>query len=70
MIRIVRQVLQEHGGLHTPVDTLAPDADLNAAGLTRFAAIKVVLVLETKLGLEFPIAMLRREKFSSIASIP
>ncbi len=38
MIAMVRKVLQEHGGLHTPVDTLASDADLYAAGLTPFAA--------------------------------
>ncbi len=69
MIGIVRKVLQEHGGLHTPVDTFASDADLYAAGLTPFAAIKIVLTLETKFGVEFPAAMLRRQKFSSIASI-
>ncbi len=69
MIAIVRKVLQEHGGLHTPVDTSASDADLYAAGLTPFAAIKVVLALESEFGVEFPAAMLRREKFSSIALI-
>ncbi len=69
MIGIVRKVLQEHGGLYTPVDTLASDVDLYAAGLTPFAAIKIVLALEAKLGVEFPAAMLRCQKFSSIASI-
>ncbi len=69
MIAIVRKVLQQHGGLHTPVDALAWDADLYAAGLTPFAAIKIMLALETKFGVEFPAAMLRRHKFSSIASI-
>ncbi len=69
MIGIVRKVLQEYGGLHTPVDALASDADLYAAGLTPFAAIKIVLALETRFGVEFPVAMLRRENFSSIASI-
>ncbi len=69
MIEIVRKVLQQHGGLHTPVGTLASDADLYAAGLTPFAAIKVVLALESEFGVEFPAAMLRRHKFSSIASI-
>ncbi len=68
MIGIVRKVLQQHGGLHTPVDTLASDSDLYAAGLTPFAAIKIVLALESKFGVEFPAAMLR-QKFSSIASI-
>ncbi len=42
MIGTVRKVLQEHGGLHTPVDSLLSDADLYTAGLTPFAAIKVV----------------------------
>ncbi len=69
MIGIIRKVLQEHGGLHTPVDALASDADLYAAGLTPFAAIKLVLALETEFGVEFPVAMLRRQKFSSISSI-
>ncbi len=69
MIGIVRKVLQQHGGLHTPVDTLASDADLYTAGLTPFAAIKIVLALETKFGVEFPAAMLPRHKFSSVASI-
>ncbi len=69
MIGIVRKVLQEHGGLHTPVDALASDADLYAAGLSPFTAINVVLALETRFGVEFPVAMLRRQKFSSIASI-
>ncbi len=69
MIGIVRKVLQEHGGLHTPVDTLTLDADLYAAGLSPFAAIKVVLALESEFGVEFPAAMLRRQKFSSISAI-
>ncbi len=69
MIGTVRKLLQEHGGLHTPVDTLASDADLYAADLTPFAAIKVVLALENEFGVEFPAAMLRCQKFSSIASI-
>ncbi len=69
MIGTVRKLLQEHGGLHTPVDTLASDADLYAADLTPFAATNVVLALESEFGVEFPAAMLRRQKFSSIASI-
>ncbi len=69
MIGIVRKVLQQHGGLHTPVDALASDADLYAAGLTPFAAIKIALALEAKFGVEFPAAMLQRKKFSSITSI-
>ncbi len=69
MTGIIRKLLQEHDGLHTPVDALASDADLYAAGLTPFAAIKVVLSLESEFGVEFPAAMLRRHKFSSIASI-
>ncbi len=63
MIAVVRKVLQEHGGLHTPIDTLDSDADLYGAGLMPFAAIKVVLALERELGVEFPAAMLRRQNF-------
>ena len=69
MIDQIRRLLQENGRLHTPVDTLSNNADLYAAGLTPFAAIRTMLALESAFGVEFPVEMLRRQSFSSIDAI-
>lgn len=69
MIDTIRRLLQEHGRLHSPAQTLAPDADLYDAGLTPFAAIRVMLALEEAFDVEFPVAMLRRQSFNSIDAI-
>lgn len=69
MNETVRQLLQEHGRLHAPVDTLSSSADLYHAGLTPFAAIRVMLALEEQLEIEFPVRMLCRQTFVSIDSI-
>ncbi len=69
MIEIVRRLLEEHGRLHAPVDTLPADADLYDAGLTPFAAIRIMLALEEECDVEFPVSMLRRQSFAKIESI-
>lgn len=69
MIETVRRLLQEHGRLHSPVENLAPDANLYDAGLTPFAAIRTMLALEEAFDVEFPVAMLRRQSFGSINAI-
>jgi acyl carrier protein len=69
MIDTIRRLLQEHGRLHVAAETLAAGSDLYDAGLTPFAAIRVMLALEEAFDLEFPVAMLRRQSFASIDAI-
>ena len=69
MTDMIRCLLQEHGRLHTPIETLSDDADLYQAGLTPFAAIRTMLALEDAYDIEFPVDMLRRQSFASISAI-
>jgi acyl carrier protein len=69
MNETVRRLLEQQGSLHQPVATLASDADLYHAGLTPFAAIRVMLALEEHYEIEFPVSMLRRQSFASIDAI-
>jgi acyl carrier protein len=66
---IIRRLLQENGRLHTPIEQLSDSADLYQAGLTPFAAIRTMLAIEEAFDIEFPVAMLRRQSFSSINAI-
>lgn len=65
----IRSILDEHARLSTPVDSLAEDADLYAAGMTSHATVNLMLALETEFDVEFPERMLRRHVFESIGSI-
>lgn len=69
MSDMIRSLLQEHGRLHTPVESLSDEADLYEAGLTPFAAIRTMLALEDAFEIEFPVDMLRRQSFVSIRAI-
>ncbi|MCC3244073.1 acyl carrier protein [Methylocystis sp. WRRC1] len=69
MIETLRRLLAENGRLHTPVESLSDSADLYQAGLTPFAAIRTMLAIEEAFDVEFPVAMLRRQSFSSINAI-
>jgi acyl carrier protein len=69
MINTIRRLLQENGKLHAPVEQLTNADNLYEAGLTPFAAIRVMLALEEAFDVEFPPAILRRQSFSSIDSI-
>ncbi len=69
MIDAIRRLLQENGKLHTPVEQLSNADNLYEAGLTPFAAIRVMLALEEAFDVEFPPAILRRQSFSSIDAI-
>ncbi len=69
MQEIVRGLLEEHGRLHSPVVGLSSNADLYEAGLTPFAAIRVMLALEEQFEIEFPVRMLCRQSFASIDAI-
>jgi len=66
---IIRQALDQHGRLCVPAARLDDSADLYAAGLTSFAAVQVMLVLEENLRVEFPDRMLNRKSWSSIGVI-
>jgi acyl carrier protein len=65
----IRTVLRDHARLPVEVDTLGADADLFAAGMSSHASVNVMLALEDTFDIEFPVAMLKRSVFESIAAI-
>jgi acyl carrier protein len=65
----LRRILSEFDHLDVPVDALADDDDLYAAGLSSLAAIQLMLTLEDEFGIEIPNRMLTRRLFSSIDSL-
>lgn len=65
----MRTVLCEHARLPVPPETLDPEDDLFAAGLTSHANVDVMLALEAAFAIEFPDEMLSRSTFATIASI-
>jgi acyl carrier protein len=69
MIDTIRRLLAQNGKLHAPIEKISNSADLYDAGLTPFAAIRVMLALEEAFDIEFPPEMLRRQSFSSIDAI-
>jgi acyl carrier protein len=69
MIEQIRGVLRQHARLAVDVETLSPDADLYAAGLTSHATVNLMVALENQFNVEFPERMLRRRSFESIAAI-
>jgi acyl carrier protein len=69
MIETIRRAIDAKGHLPIAASTLSTDADLYAAGLTPFAAIQVMLALETALEVEFPKSMLNRRSMASIDTI-
>ncbi len=68
-VQQVRQVLEDSARLSVPVEELADDADLYAAGLSSHASVSVMLSLEDAFDIEFPDRMLTRSVFASIASM-
>ncbi|TQX84071.1 MULTISPECIES: acyl carrier protein [unclassified Rhizobium] len=69
MKETIRGLLERHGSLPVPVDTIADDADLYAAGLSSFASVQVMLGLEEAFDVEFPDNLLNRNSFASISTI-
>lgn len=65
----VREILNQHGRLTTPVEELPDEGDLYNAGLTSLATVSLMLALEEEFDVEFPDAMLSRKTFGSIESI-
>lgn len=69
MLQTIRALITENGRLPVPVETLADDQDLYAAGLTSFAAVQLMLALEDRFDVEFPEHMLNRRSFASVDAI-
>jgi acyl carrier protein len=65
----IRAVLRDHGRLKQDIDALDAGADLYQSGMTSHASVNVMLALEGAFDVEFPDHMLKRNVFSSIASI-
>ena len=65
----LRRILSERACLDVPVDTLADDADLYAAGLSSLATVHLILAIEDEFGIEIPDRMLTRRLFSSLDSL-
>lgn len=65
----IRAVLRNHGRLKQDVAALDAAADLYQSGMTSHASVNVMLALEGAFDVEFPDHMLKRNVFSSIASI-
>lgn len=69
MLKSIRVILCEVGGLAGSAEQLAPDADLYRAGLKSLAVARVMVALEQAYGVEFKNDMLDRATFSSISAI-
>ena len=65
----LRRILCESARLNVPVNSLADDADLYAAGLSSLATVHMMLEMEDEFEVEIPDHMLTRRLFSSIDSM-
>jgi phosphopantetheine--protein transferase-like protein len=65
----IRTVLDQHGHLTSPAESIGDADDLYRAGLTSHATVNVMLALEEELDLEFPDELLTRSTFASIDSL-
>ncbi|ANL48906.1 MULTISPECIES: acyl carrier protein [Rhizobium] len=69
MNKTIRDLVAKFGKLPTPIDQIADDADLYAAGLTSFASVQLMLGIEEAFDIEFPDNLLNRKSFASISAI-
>jgi acyl carrier protein len=65
----IREVLEAHGRLPVPVESLKETDDLFDNGLTSHASVNVMLALEDTYDFEFPDELLVKSTFESIAAI-
>ncbi len=65
----IRRIIGQHGRVSVDADTLTPEDDLYAAGLTSHASVSLMLALEDAFDIEFPELLLKRSTFGSIAAI-
>jgi acyl carrier protein len=68
-LETVREILDLHGKLAVPADSLDTDDDLHAAGMSSHASVNVMLALEDALDVEFPDELLTKATFSTIGTI-
>jgi acyl carrier protein len=67
--RTIREVLETHGRLPVPVESLQETDDLFDNGLTSHASVNVMLALEDAYDFEFPDELLVKSTFESISAI-
>ena len=65
----VRLVLAQQAKLVQPVEATPAQADLFDLGMDSHAAVRVMLALEERLGVEFPNDRLTRATFSTVDAI-
>lgn len=65
----IRNILVEVARLDVPLDNLADNDDLYAAGLSSLATVHVMLALENAFDIEIPDQMLTRQLFRSVDSL-
>ncbi len=65
----LKQLVLRHARLDGDADSIGADTDLYARGLTSLACVNLMLALEDRYDVEFSDALLKRETFTSIASI-
>jgi acyl carrier protein len=69
MFAMIRRVIDAEARLTAPAAELTPAANLYAAGLTPYSAVRVLLALERELDVELPRAALTRATMESMAAI-
>jgi len=65
----VREVVKQYAGISADADVIAADADLYASGMTSFASVEVMLGLEERFAIEFPLDLVKRGTFLSISAM-
>jgi acyl carrier protein len=65
----IRAILKAHSRIRVPIEEIADDANLFAAGMTSLASVEVILALEEGFGIEFADHMMHRKTFESINAI-
>ena len=65
----IRTILKAHSRIRVPIEDIADDANLFAAGMTSLASVEVILALEEEFGIEFADHMMHRKTFESVAAI-
>jgi acyl carrier protein len=65
----IRAVLKDHARLNKDASALGETEDLYQAGMTSHASVNVMLGLEGAFDVEFPDHMLKRNVFTSVATI-
>ncbi len=69
MRAIIERLIDEEGRLPVHAANSTPTADLYAAGLTPYCAVRVLLALEREFNVVFPREALTRETLGSLEAI-